>query len=223
MKLVEGIFIVLLTLVSIGLLILILKVKKDTKEIVKTKKVLENEINNGIPNGEVFHISNNTHTYHTAEEKCKLYGARLATEEELRKAHENGASWCNYGWVKGQKAMYPVQKKHYDKEAKFSKFGNPCQGVGVIGGYFPSPHHHLGVNCFGVKPKITNRDKAERDRLDEINEKREKILDQFNQERINREMHERKQRERIRKMKESLQSDVVTDFNQRKNQWSRYE
>ena len=79
MKLVEGIFIVLLTLVSIGLLILILKVKKDTKEIVKTKKVLENEINNGIPNGEVFHISNNTHTYHTAEEKCKLYGARLAT------------------------------------------------------------------------------------------------------------------------------------------------
>ena len=223
MKIAEGILIVILTLVTIGLLLLILNVNKQTTILEDKKNTLENEMKGGIPSAEVFHISNNTHTYHTAEEKCKMYGARLATEEEIVKAYDNGASWCNYGWSQGQKALYPVQKKHYEEQKKFSKFGNPCQGVGVVGGFFPSPHTHLGVNCYGIKPKLRPQDLKERERQDKLQKKREKILNIYDKDRINREWQERKQRERMEKLEKSLPKDILYDFNQRKNQWSKYE
>ena len=227
MRLAEGMLIIILTLSTIGLLILILNVKKETTKIEHAKEKLEKEMkgktNSGVTSGEVFHISNNTHTYHTAEEKCKMYEARLATEEEIVKAYENGASWCNYGWSQGQKAMYPVQKKHYEEQKKFSKFGNPCRKVGVNGGYFPSPNHYFGVNCFGIKPKLRPSDLKERDRQDKLQEKREKILNQFNPDVLHREMLERKQKERMKELKTSFHNDVLYDFNQRKNQWSRHE
>jgi len=59
---------------------------------------------------EVFNISKNSYTYYDAEPLCKALNAELATYEQVKKAYNQGADWCNYGWVKGQMAVYPTQK-----------------------------------------------------------------------------------------------------------------
>ena len=43
------------------------------------------------------------------------FGAELATYDQVRDAWKSGADWCNYGWVKGQAAVYPTQQETYDK------------------------------------------------------------------------------------------------------------
>lgn len=92
---------------------------------------------------EVYHISENKYEWKNAEDVCKKYNARLATEQEVADAWKNGAEWCNYGWTEGGKAYFAVQKNtpNCDKEA------------GLHGGEFYK-EIELGVNCFGVKPKI---------------------------------------------------------------------
>jgi hypothetical protein len=84
----------------------------------------ENEINHLLNNqhqnmsDEVFQISNQLYTYDEAKCKCESYGGRLATKAELTQAYNNGAHWCNYGWVEGAEAYYPVQQCELDRKAK---------------------------------------------------------------------------------------------------------
>ncbi len=82
----------------------------------------ENELNimNSIKNvsDEVFQISNQLYTYDQAKCKCESYGTRLATKSELTQAYNNGAHWCNYGWIEGNEAYYPVQQCELDRKAK---------------------------------------------------------------------------------------------------------
>ena len=67
----------------------------------------------------------------------KKYDGELATYAQVKKAHEKGANWCNYGWSEGQMALYPIQQEYYDKMIK-TKI-NDCGGEpGVNGGYFPN-------------------------------------------------------------------------------------
>lgn len=65
---------------------------------------------------EVFFISNQTYNYDEAICKCNGYGARLATKAELTEAYNKGAHWCDYGWVQGQQALYPVQSCEIEKK-----------------------------------------------------------------------------------------------------------
>lgn len=67
---------------------------------------------------EVFQISNQMYTYDEAKCKCESYGTRLASKAELTQAYNNGAHWCNYGWVEGNEAYYPVQQCELDQKAK---------------------------------------------------------------------------------------------------------
>ena len=67
---------------------------------------------------EVFQISNQMYSYDEAKCKCEAYGSRLATKSELTDAYNRGAHWCNYGWVDGGEAYYPVQQCELDKKAK---------------------------------------------------------------------------------------------------------
>jgi hypothetical protein len=102
---------------------------------------------------EVFNISKNSYTYYDAEPLCKALGAELATYEQVKEAYAKGADWCNYGWVKGQMAVYPTQKGTYDllqagPEHQRLSCGNP----GLNGGYFDNPELRFGVNCYGTKP-----------------------------------------------------------------------
>ena len=103
-------------------------------------------------NKEVYNVDKNIFTYDEAEFVCKKLGSELATEAQLKNAWKKGANWCNYGWIKGGKALYPIQKDFYDNlKASNSKAKNQCGFVGVNGGKL-NPRFKLGVNCYGVKP-----------------------------------------------------------------------
>ena len=61
---------------------------------------------------QVFNVSKNSYTYYDAEPLCKALGAELATYEQVKQAYEQGADWCNYGWVKGQWQSIPHKRVH---------------------------------------------------------------------------------------------------------------
>jgi len=100
---------------------------------------------------EVYHIANQDYTYEEADCKCKAYGGRLATREEIVDAYNHGADWCSYGWSQDQAAYYPTQKCTWDRLQQQGKDGI-CGSVGVNGGAFP-PSVQFGINCYGIKPK----------------------------------------------------------------------
>jgi hypothetical protein len=108
---------------------------------------------------EVFNVAQDKYTYTDAEPLCKAFGAELATYDQVKEAWNKGADWCNYGWIKGQSAVYPTQQATYDKiqmgpeEQRMS-----CGTPGVNGGYFDNPELRFGVNCYGSKPSETNAD-----------------------------------------------------------------
>jgi hypothetical protein len=102
---------------------------------------------------QVFNISRNIYTYGEAEPLCRAFGAELATYDQVKEAYEAGADWCNYGWVKGQQAVYPTQKDTWTKlqhgpESERLSCGMP----GMNGGYFPNADQRFGVNCYGARP-----------------------------------------------------------------------
>lgn len=102
---------------------------------------------------EVFNVARNLYTYHDAEPLCRAYGASLATYDQVKAAYEKGADWCNYGWAKGQLALYPTQKETYDKLQHGPEHERmSCGRPGVNGGYFPNADQRFGVNCYGVRP-----------------------------------------------------------------------
>ena len=104
---------------------------------------------------QVFNIPGNKYDYENAQAICSAYGSRLANYDEIEKAYEEGAEWCNYGWSSGQMALYPTQKKSYDVLQTVKGHEHDCGHPGINGGYFPDAKLKFGVNCFGYKPKIT--------------------------------------------------------------------
>jgi Na+-transporting methylmalonyl-CoA/oxaloacetate decarboxylase gamma subunit len=116
-------------------------VKKDMKDTFPSKKK------------EVFNISKNIYTFNDAAAVCAAAGAELATYDQVKEAYDSGADWCNYGWIKGQMAVYPTQKNTWKILQKGSpEFRNACGQPGVNGGYFDNPELRFGVNCYGEKP-----------------------------------------------------------------------
>lgn len=103
---------------------------------------------------EVFNISENHYTFADAEPLCKALGAELATYDQVKQAWNKGADWCNYGWVKGQAAVYPTQQETFDKLQNEGTDSQrmACGQVGINGGYFDNPELRFGINCYGVKP-----------------------------------------------------------------------
>jgi hypothetical protein len=108
---------------------------------------------------EVFNVSKNKFTYYDAQPLCKALGAELATYEQVKDAWAKGADWCNYGWVKGQMAIYPTQKDTYQKlQAGPEDQRRACGTTGINGGYFDNPDMLYGVNCYGKKPSQSAHD-----------------------------------------------------------------
>ena len=123
----------------------------------KTSNILDKIVPIGNP--EVFNVSKNEFTYYDAEPLCRALGAELATYDQVKEAWSKGADWCNYGWVKGQAAVYPIQEDTYDKiQAGPEEDRNSCGAVGLNGGFFENPEMKFGVNCYGVKPAQSEHD-----------------------------------------------------------------
>jgi hypothetical protein len=111
------------------------------------------------PAKEVFTVSKNDYTYYDAAPLCKALGAELATYDQVKQAWQKGADWCNYGWVKGQIAIYPTQKSTYEElqEGPEDQKG-VCGKPGVNGGFFDNPELKFGVTCVGKKPSQSQHD-----------------------------------------------------------------
>jgi hypothetical protein len=105
------------------------------------------------PRKEVFNVSRNIYKYSDASAVCSALGAELASYEQVKAAFDSGADWCNYGWTKGQMAVYPTQRSTWDKlQQGPPEYRDACGKVGVNGGFFDNPDLAFGVNCYGVKP-----------------------------------------------------------------------
>jgi hypothetical protein len=108
---------------------------------------------------EVFNIATNKYKYSDAEPLCKAFGAELATYDQVKEAWKKGADWCNYGWVKGQSAIYPTQETTYNKLQNGPEDQRMSCGItGINGGYFDNPDMQFGVNCYGSKPSENESD-----------------------------------------------------------------
>jgi hypothetical protein len=111
------------------------------------------------PAKDVFTVSKNDYTFYDAAPLCKALGAELATYEQVKQAWQKGADWCNYGWVKGQMAVYPTQNSTYEElqQGPDDQKG-ACGKPGLNGGYFDNPELKFGVTCIGNKPMQSKHD-----------------------------------------------------------------
>ena len=109
---------------------------------------------------EVFNIRNNLYTYDEAQAVCSIYGAKLATYEQVEDAYNNGGEWCNYGWSQDQMALFPTQKSTWKTLQTRDSMKNSCGRPGINGGYMKNKNIKFGVNCFGKKPTASAQEKA---------------------------------------------------------------
>jgi hypothetical protein len=126
------------------------KVENGSKKVTTVSAVKE----------EVYNISNNLYSYEDAKAVCKAMGSRLATYDEIEDAYNNGAEWGTYGWSEDQHAYFPTQKATWAKLQKVKGHEHDLGRPGVNGGYFSNPNVRFGVNCYGVKPPMTDAEKA---------------------------------------------------------------
>jgi hypothetical protein len=161
-----------------------------------------------IPDGnEVFNVSNNAYTYDEAKAVCSIYGAELATYDQIEQAYNNGAEWCNYGWSEGQMAYFPTQKSTWTELQKNPKAKNNCGRPGINGGFMANPNLKFGVNCFGKKPDPTDDDVR---RLE--SKKYQTYPDQI---------YDKEMKAKMEKWKKN--ADKMLQLNSyNKNMWSRY-
>lgn len=132
------------------------------KEPVAERPVQETTLLQKILPSEVFNVSKNEYSYYDAEALCSALGAELATIDQVKAAYEKGADWCNYGWVKGQGAVYPTQKSTWDLlQLGPEEERGACGTPGVNGGHFDNPEMKFGVNCYGPKPSQSGHDESE--------------------------------------------------------------
>ena len=108
---------------------------------------------------QVFNIPGNYYGYEEAATLCQAYDARLAKYDEVEKSYNEGGEWCNYGWSDGQMALFPTQAETYKNLQTISGHENDCGRPGVNGGYIANPNVRFGVNCYGKKPKMTDKEK----------------------------------------------------------------
>jgi len=124
-----------------------------------TSSPVQQPVKEKMADEEVFHIPGNHYTYNEAANMCQAHGARLASYDQMEDAYNDGAEWCSYGWSQGQMAFFPTQKSTYNELQKDPKRKNDCGRPGVNGGYMANPYIKFGVNCYGVKPDKTSKDK----------------------------------------------------------------
>lgn len=139
---------------------------------------------------EVFLIQDNIYTYDDAEPLCRAYNARLATMGDMYDAWRKGADWCSYGWVRGQKIVFPTQKKSWLKlqSSTDKSTRNKCGLPGLNGGLLRDRTARYGVHCYGVKPPTWRNYKANKMAQDNATARQQEINSraQFFKDRLNK-------------------------------------
>jgi len=107
---------------------------------------------------QVFHIPEQKYSYYDAEAVCAAYDARLATLDEINDAYDDGGEWCSYGWSQDKLVLYPTQPDTYKKLKKIRGHRHDCGRSGINGGFIKNPNARFGVNCYGHKPKASQKE-----------------------------------------------------------------
>jgi hypothetical protein len=102
---------------------------------------------------ETYHVKGE-YDYSKAKAVCKAYNGQLATLDQIKKAFQKGAEWCDYGWTEDSMVLYPTQEESW-KEYQNTDDPQQCGIPGINGGYNTHVNQRLGVNCYGVKPPGT--------------------------------------------------------------------
>ena len=124
---------------------------------------------------QVFNIPGNTYTYEDGKAICKAYGGDLATYEQVENAYNNGGEWCNYGWSDKQMALFPTQQKTYNNLQQIKGHEHDCGRPGLNGGYIANPDIKFGVNCYGIKPRITSNEEELMQKMSPYPENKEDV------------------------------------------------
>lgn len=135
-----------------------LSINADTNKEKEESPTQCNENDDSDDGKEVFHIASNKFSFNEARDMCDKFNSRLATYDEIENAYQNGANWCSYGWSKDQLALFPTQKSLFNELKQIPGHENDCGRPGINGGYFKNKKLKFGVNCYGVKPKATQKD-----------------------------------------------------------------
>ena len=124
--------------------------------------VVDQGNDNGVPQiklkKQVFNIPGNYYGYEDAKALCAAYGAELADYNQIEKAYNDGAEWCNYGWSANQLALFPTQQKTFDHLQTIKGHENDCGRTGINGGYIGNKRVQFGANCYGYRPRITSEE-----------------------------------------------------------------
>ena len=107
---------------------------------------------------QVFHIPEQKYSYYDAEALCAAYDARLATLEEIDDAYNDGGEWCSYGWSQDKLALYPTQPDTYKQLKEIRGHRHDCGRSGINGGFIKNPYARFGANCYGHKPKASQKE-----------------------------------------------------------------
>jgi len=121
--------------------------ENDTTRDVDKPKLVQNDKELKIPAKpleEVFLVKNNIFLKNQGDKVCKaLFNSKLATKEQLNDSYNNGANWCNYGWIEKSEAYYPLQNDTDNAT---------CLGKKGLNGGVMDEDLNLGIHCYGVKP-----------------------------------------------------------------------
>ena len=72
---------------------------------------------NGSSRKQVFNLKKNIFALDDAEAACGVFGADVASIDQLIDAHKQGADWCNVGWTRDG-IYFPSTNGHLEKNSR---------------------------------------------------------------------------------------------------------
>ena len=98
--------------------------------------------------------------------------------------------------------LYPTQKHTYNKLKNIKGHEHDCGRPGINGGYIGNKQAKFGVNCYGIKPPITHKEKKLMDRNNIYPDSKK----------------DRCQRKKVRNLRKYIKNILISPFNP--NEWN---